>query len=317
MTFPKNGKQKGWGLGLALFVFASLLPAQTELLPYITSEQWTAIQANNNVYDVWLGRQWERIGPVQRELYEEQRRPVLDPQAFGLRYAELTAIRRLGLTRIAELAAANRKLLTATQLAQLNALVINQKLIALTYAAPCEYWFTPPPTTENPIEVYDVVYSRHRDSQCAPPAIADYLDLSPATKTDFAARREQLFLNFDQLLIDYKKNLVAYEAAREASPLDPAELGRTVVAILQTFRDYGDRRTEFINRRYADLTPAQQAKLKAVNDAFLDAKRAEVADCYGLIAQPVPIIPSDEPFQVSFLVNVNYYKSGCLLPPPI
>ena len=319
MLFRKNSKRKGWGLGLTLFAFASLLPAQTELLPFINPELWTAIEANNNVYDAWLGKQWERIGQVRRELYEEERRPVLDPQAFGLRYAELTAIRRQGIARIAELAAANRKLLTPAQLAPINALVVNQQLTALLYAAPCEYWFTRPPTAENPIDVYDVIYTRHRLPECAAASLADYLDLSPATRADFAARREQLFLTFDQLLLNYKKHVAAFEAAREASPLDPIELGRASVSILQVFRDFGDRRTDFSNRRHADLTPAQQAKLKAVNDAVLDTRRAELAECYGLFAQPVPIILSDLPFQNSALVNgiYGYYRSGCLLAPPV
>jgi len=54
MRFLRNGKRKGWGFGLALFVFTSLLPAQTELLPFITPAQWTVIETNNNVYGSWI-----------------------------------------------------------------------------------------------------------------------------------------------------------------------------------------------------------------------------------------------------------------------
>jgi len=74
MRFLRNGKRKGWGFGLALFVFTSLLPAQTELLPFITPAQWTVIETNNNVYGSWISRQWERIGQVQRELQIEESR---------------------------------------------------------------------------------------------------------------------------------------------------------------------------------------------------------------------------------------------------
>ncbi len=297
MPFARNSKRKGWGLGLALFVFASLLPAQTELLPYITPAQWTAIETNNNRYGVWLSQHWERAYEVRRELEEEETRPVLDPQAFGLRIAELTAIRRQGIAHIAEAVTANRKLLSPAQLAQLDALVVNQKVIAITYFAPCEYWFTPPPSPERPITVIDVAYSSHRDPECVKSSLADYLELSPATRADFAARGDLLFLAFDQLRLDYDKHLTAYEAALVAAPLDPNELGRSLVAILQVARDYGTRRTEFINRRYADLSPAQQAKIQAVTTADLEAARAETASCYALLAKPAPIIPNDQPNQ--------------------
>ncbi len=320
MRFLRNSERKGWGLGLTLFVLVSLLPAQTELLPDVTPEQWTAIRSNNNVYQVWLIQQSGRVFEVQRELYEEESRPVLDPQAFGPRIAELTTIRRQGVAQLAEAVTANRKLLSAAQLARLDALVVNQKLIALTYSAPCEYWFTPPPTTDRPINVYDLVYSRHRESDCTKPTLADYLELSPAARSDFAARREELFLSFDQLLLDYKEQVAAYESALDASPLNPSALGRSAVAILQLFRDFGDRRTEFINRRYADLSPAQRAKLQAVSDAGLQASRAEAAACYGLLATPATIIPDDQQNQNGYYAIsralIREYRTGCVNAPP-
>ena len=318
MTFSKNSKRKGWGLGLALFVFASLLPAQIERLPYITPQQWTAIETNNNTYREWISIQAGRMWEVQQELTAEEQRPVLDPLAFGLRIAELTAIRRQAIARIADVVTANRKSLNPSQLAQLDALVVNEKLMAITYAAPCEYWFTPPPTADRPINGYDVVYSSHRYPGCTTPTLADYLELSPAIRADFAARRDQLFRVFDQLILDYNKYLAAYEVALEASPLEPAELGRPVVAILQVFRDYGDRRTEFINRRFADLSPAQQSKLRIVNEATPEAERAQTAACYGLLAKPALIIPNDQPNPSYYAASYLYgrYGSGCVEPPP-
>jgi|GEM_PF-3877602 len=320
MRFLRNSKRKGWGLGLTLFVFTALLPAQTELLPFITPAQWTAIESTNNAYGVWFSRQWGRIDQVQRELQIEESRPVLDPQAFGLRLAELATIGREADSRIAETAAANRKLLDPAQLAQLDALVVNQKVIALTYFAPCEYWFTPS-TAERPIDVSDLIYSQHRYPDCTKPTLADYLELPPATRADFAARREQLFRTFDQLTLDYEGQVTTYRAALEASPLDPVAIGRSAVAILQVFRDYGDRRTEFINRRYADLSTAQQVKLHAVNDAVLQASRAEAAACYGLLGKPATIIRYDQQDQTRYYATSalisGYFRSGCLHPPPV
>lgn len=316
-------KAKGWGLGLTLLLFAPLLPAQQpEVLPFLTAEQWAALEANNESYRNWVQQtHFERMNIVNFELYEERRRPVLDPLALGLRLAEFTAIRRLISTRITEISAANQKLLTPAQQARINALVINEKLTALSYAAPCEYWFTTPPTTERPISVYDIIYAFHRNPDCAKLTLADYLELSPATRADFNARREQLFQTFDQLLLDYKKHLAAYETALVATPLDPLELGRSYAGILQVFRDYGDARTAFINRRYADLTPAQQAKIKAVNDAVLDISNVLTADCYGLLLQPAPIIPNDQPTQGFYYGSAAYSASGywqrCLTPPEI
>lgn len=48
-------KAKGWGLGLTLLLFAPLLPAQQpEVLPFLTAEQWAALEANNESYRNWV-----------------------------------------------------------------------------------------------------------------------------------------------------------------------------------------------------------------------------------------------------------------------
>lgn len=257
----------------------------------------------------------DRPGPTRTP----NRRKPTRPRSSSL--ADLKTTRRQGIARIADAVVANRKLLSPGQLAQLDALVVNQKLIALNRFAPCEYWFTSPPTAENPIDVNDLIYHRPPYPDCAKPTLSDYLELSPATRADFAARREQLFLSFDQLLLNYNQHVAAYEAAIEASPLDPAALGRSAVAILQVFRDYGDRRTEFINRRYADLSTAQQAKLQAVSDAVLQASRAEAAACYGLLGKPATIITDDQQAQTRYYATSalisGYFRSGCLHPPPV
>ncbi|MCX6606762.1 MAG: hypothetical protein NTV52_24700 [Acidobacteria bacterium] len=310
MRFPWNSKQKGWGLGLALFVFASLLPAQSstsaELLSFLTPEQWVSLDRSVESYQVWLSPRIQRAFQVYQEYVIELKRPVVDSLGLGLRLAEIESIRREAVIEIERITLSNRNSLKPDQLAKLDGLVYNQALAWLQYQNSCELWFESTDSAVDDYDRYGIFVYADRSIFCSKATLADYLELSPATRADFEERRKQLYTEWNQRTLEYKTLAQGALAARQASPLDPVELGRRAASVEQLYRGFVARRNEFINRRYADLTVPQKAKLQAVKDAARELSQVGVAECYALLLKPAPRIlppPSSEAMTRAALIR--------------
>lgn len=118
---------------LFLVLFAGVVSAQPIPVPYsplaqvreflqLTDSQVQSILANNDEYDRFASEEQSRIAQVQREIVEETAKSPLDPNALGIRYAEIETICREMTDRAKEFRAKNLDVLNDAQKAKVKVL---------------------------------------------------------------------------------------------------------------------------------------------------------------------------------------------------
>src|SRR5258706_16267123 len=88
----------------------------------LSDSQVQAILANNDEYNRWSFEKQNRIGQVQTEIVEETAKERLDPNALGIRYAEVESICREMKDRANEYYTRNIGVLNSDQKAKLKIL---------------------------------------------------------------------------------------------------------------------------------------------------------------------------------------------------
>lgn len=96
--------------------------AQVKDFLQLTDVQVTMILMNNNEYNGWSMEKQNRIRQVQSEIAEETAKENLDPNALGIRYAEIEAICRDLKAHATDYQAKNVQVLTDPQRAKLKVL---------------------------------------------------------------------------------------------------------------------------------------------------------------------------------------------------
>ncbi len=124
---------------LFFVLFAGSASAQTIPVPYsplaavreflqLTDSQAQTILANNDEYDRFSNEKQGRIRQVQSEIAEETAKSPLDPNALGIRYAEIETICREMKDRAKEYRTRNLDILNDAQKAKVKVLEDAMKL---------------------------------------------------------------------------------------------------------------------------------------------------------------------------------------------
>lgn len=105
-----------------LFPGRVVLLGQLRTYLQLTDTQAAQILANNDEYNRWTSEKQVRVYQVQTEIALETAKSPLDPNALGIRYAEIETICREIHARASEYRTKNLNVLTAEQKAKLKVL---------------------------------------------------------------------------------------------------------------------------------------------------------------------------------------------------
>jgi hypothetical protein len=246
-------------------------------------------------YYAWLQVQGERITQVEAEIREEAVKTPLDAMALGVRYAELEAIRRESVERLAEVVGRRRAVLTPAQLVRVAALEEAFRLQDILRDANCESLLRTDP--ERACAVASVNLDTPAAGPAGPPAtiwdptapfdptepVRQYLELTPAQS---AAYQRNLNVQGERERVAASRVACSEQEARRelaASPLVPARIGFAKANSIAARRLIASLQEEAVANNQALLNPAQLLRLQALEQASELVNTINVARRYSLL----------------------------------
>jgi hypothetical protein len=245
-------------------------------------------------YYAWIQVQQDRSGQVELEIQEEAVKTPLDAMALGVRFAELEAIRRESVERLAEVVRRRQAVLTPAQWIRVAALEEAYRLRDILQDANCESILRTDPeracgvisvnlnTPTGPAVPTATIWDPSVPFDPTEP-IRRYLELTPAQSAAYL--RNLSVLGERQRAAASRVACGEQEARRElaASPLLPARIGVAKANSIAARRLIASLQEEAVADNQALLNPAQLLRLQALQQASELVNTVNLARQYSLL----------------------------------